>query len=223
MPEVQRQRASLPPFETLRFAAFLRVRWSLRHSAETFTNSGRAGLAGSAALQSRSGVSQAEEERLWRAALPRMVRVHGMIDAKSLDLILRNGRTHNVFLDKPVSDDAAPADPRDHEMGPDLAELAARAGRLRAHQGGQGEAAAGAQPRQPGQDHGGAGDGDHRLRFALLRAPAADLPAQSGGAEQLHRRGQGGARAQDRLPQRHPAGRLSASSPRARSASMPAP
>ena len=28
-----------------------------------------------------------------------------MIDAKSLDLILRNGRTHNVFLDKPVSDE----------------------------------------------------------------------------------------------------------------------
>jgi 3-hydroxypropanoate dehydrogenase len=28
-----------------------------------------------------------------------------MIDAKSLDLILRKGRTHNVFLDKPVSDE----------------------------------------------------------------------------------------------------------------------
>lgn len=27
-----------------------------------------------------------------------------MLDAKSLDLILRNGRTHNVFLDKPVGD-----------------------------------------------------------------------------------------------------------------------
>ena len=105
-----------------------------------------------------------------------------MIDAKSLDTLLRSARTHNVFQDKPVSEDQLRQIHAIMKCGPDLAELAAGARGVREDEGGQGEAPARAQPGQHRQDHGCAGDGDHRLRFALLRAPAADLPAQSGGA-----------------------------------------
>ena len=95
------------------------------------------------------------------------------------------------------------------EARTDDRQLAAGASRVRAQPGGEGAAQAAPEPGQPGEDRSIAPvtaiiayDTD------VLRAAAANLPAQPGDEERLHRRGEEGARRDDGAAQQLAAGRV---------------
>ena len=125
-----------------------------------------------------------------------------------LDTLLLKARTHNVFLDKPVSEEQLRQIHEIMRWGPTSQNSQpARIVFARSKEGKEKLRPA----LNPGNlDKTMAAPVTAILAYdsAVLRAPAADLPAQSGREEQLHRRGQGGGGAAHRLPQRHAAGRL---------------
>ena len=129
------------------------------------------------------------------------------IDAAGLDLLFREARTHNKCTDEPVSDETLRELYDILKMRPDLRQQLAGALPVLAHQGSEGAAGPGAVAGQPGQDDGGAGHRYRRLRPEILREAAEAVPAQPGRHHLVHQQRCAGR--DDRVPQRHAAGRLS--------------
>ena len=171
---------------------------------------GRAG----AASASASSTCRLPSERVWHAIQARASADRAgetswatKIDDRALDLLLRKARTQNGWLPTPVTDDQLRAIYDIMRMGPTSANSCPARVRLPAHAGGQGPAAARADPGQRGQDQGGAGHGDHRLRHALLRVDAQEaLHPPAGDGRQLREERRAGR--DHGVPQRHAAGRL---------------
>ena len=78
-----------------------------------------------------------------------------VMSSDGLDLIFRNGRTHNAWLDKPVEDALLRQVYDLAKMGPASANIVPNADRLREIPGGEGETQARTRCGQRGQDHEG--------------------------------------------------------------------
>ena len=85
------------------------------------------------------------------------------IEAQSLAQLFTEARTHNAFLDKPVSDELLQKAIELAKMGPTSANQSPMRVLFPAIAGGQGAASPSSGARQSRQDHGRAGRRDHGL------------------------------------------------------------